>query len=97
MKTLRILISFIKVERCLANLMLCFHFLSTTGFPLQFTYLSLLHNKGYPFYLKMIQAYLREYSDFLLENCEKNPEWILINGGKCNVYFILHRNEKPKT
>lgn len=88
MKTLRILISFIKVERCLANLMLGFHFLSITGFPLQFTYLS---------YLKMIRAYLREYSDFLLENCEKNPEWILINGGKCNVYFILHRNEKPKT
>lgn len=97
MKTLRILISFIKVERCLANLMLGFHFLSTTGFPLQFTYLSSLHSKGYPFYLKMIHAYLREYSDFLLENCEKNPEWILINGGKCNVYFILHRNEKPKT
>lgn len=69
--------------------MLGFHFLSITGFPLQFTYLS---------YLKMIRAYLREYSDFLLENCEKTQSGYLLMAG--SVMYILfcfeHRNEKPK-
>lgn len=78
--------------------MLGFHFLSITGFPLQFTYLSSLHSKGYPSYLKMIHAYLREYSDFLLGNCEKTQSGYLLMAG--SVMYILfcfeHRNEKPK-
>lgn len=58
--------------------MLGFHFLSSIGFPLEFTF------------VKMIHAYFRECFDFFLGNCEKKKSgYIFMAGPKCKIIVAI--------